>query len=236
MIIRDGTPTLTPAQEARGNAAVTEFLGYLDDLIERRRAQPGDPTRDVLTRLIQGEAGGEKLTSKELLHNCIFLLNAGHETTTNLIGNGMELLARYPRQRQRLLAEPQLIASAVAEILRFESSNQIGNRMTAQPADLGGIKMPAGTRITLCIAAANRDPEQFFDPEIFDITRTPNRHLAFGAGPHVCVGLSLARLEGRIALGRFVKRFPDYEILPGALRGERARFRGFQVLPARVLK
>ncbi len=227
-------PTLTPVQEARGNAAVTEFLTYLDDLVARRRAQPGDPSRDVLTRLIQGEADGEKLTSKELLHNCIFLLNAGHETTTNLIGNGLELLARYRQQRQRLLAEPHLIMSAVEEILRFESSNQIGNRMTALPAELSGVKMPAGTRITLCIAAANRDPEQFADPEVFDIARTPNRHLAFGAGPHVCVGLSLARLEGRIALGRFVKRFPDYEILPGAVRGQRARFRGFQTLPARV--
>ncbi len=124
----------------------------------RRRAKPGDPARDVLTRLIQGEDNGERLTEKELLHNCIFLLNAGHETTTNLIGNGLVALSHHPDQKQRLIAHPDMIKPAVEEMLRYESSNQLGNRMIVEPVEIGGIAMPAGTPVTLCIGAANRDP------------------------------------------------------------------------------
>src|SRR6201999_4028361 len=102
------------------------------ELVDRRRAKPGDPQHDVLTRLIQGEDNGQRLTSKELLHNCIFLLNAGHETTTNLIGNGLVALSENPAQKQRLTERPDLIKTAVEEILRFESSNQLGNRMTTE--------------------------------------------------------------------------------------------------------
>ena len=123
-------PVLSPTVEAHGNQAVREMLAYLDGLVERRRASPGDPEVDVLTRLIQGEEGGERLTAQELLHNCIFLLNAGHETTTNLIGNGLRCLAEWPDQRERLLAEPALVRTAVEEFLRYESSNQLGNRIT----------------------------------------------------------------------------------------------------------
>ncbi|NEV80865.1 cytochrome P450, partial [Rhodopseudomonas sp. BR0C11] len=126
------------------------------------------------TRLILGETGGEKLTAKELLHNCIFLLNAGHETTTNLIGNGLVTLAANPDQKQRLIAEPALIKTAVEEILRYESSNQLGNRITTAEVEIGGIAMPANTSLTLCIGAANRDPMQFADPDRFDVSRSPN--------------------------------------------------------------
>jgi cytochrome P450 len=181
----------------------------------------------VLTRLIQGEADGERLSPPELLHNCIFLLNAGHETTTNLIGNGLVVLHEHPDQRRKLLARPELVRPAVEEILRFDSSNQLGNRMTSQAAAVGGVELPAGTPITLCIGAANRDPEQFEDPERFDIERTPNRHLAFGSGPHACAGMSLARLEGAVALSRFVARFPEFRLIGAPQRGGRARFRGY---------
>jgi cytochrome P450 len=215
----------------RGNEAVKDFLSYLEVLVERRRAKPGNPQHDVLTRLIQGEDNGERLTAKELLHNCIFLLNAGHETTTNLIGNGLVALSGNPAQKSRLIEQPDLIKTAVEEILRFESSNQLGNRMTTEPVELGGVALPAGTPVTLCIGAANRDPAQFTDPENLDIGRTPNRHLAFGTGAHQCAGMALARLEGAIAISRFLARFPGYALKGEPVRGGRVRFRGFLSVP-----
>ncbi len=224
-------PVITEAAFARGNTAVKDFLAYLEILVERRRAKPGNPERDVLTRLIQGEADGEKLTAKELLHNCIFLLNAGHETTTNLIGNGLVTLSGYSGEKERLIAHPEMIKTAVEEMLRYESSNQLGNRMTVEPIELGGLALPAGTPVTLCIGAANRDPAQFPDPERFDIGRTPNRHLAFATGAHQCAGMALARLEGAIAISRFLARFPRYALNGEPVRGGRVRFRGFLSVP-----
>ncbi|GGI21533.1 cytochrome P450 [Bradyrhizobium guangdongense] len=224
-------PVVSPEAAARGNTAVTDFLGYLETLVARRRAKPGNPDRDVLTRLIQGEENGERLTEKELLHNCIFLLNAGHETTTNLIGNGLVALHRHPDQKQRLIDNPDLIKTAVEEILRYESSNQLGNRMTTERVELGGVMLEAGTSVTLCIGAANRDPAQFAEPETFDIARTPNRHLAFATGAHQCAGMALARLEGAIAISRFLARFPDYAVSGQPVRGGRVRFRGFSSVP-----
>ena len=132
-------PVISAEAFARGNKAVKDFLGYLEILVAQRRARPGNPDRDVLTRLIQGEDNGERLTEKELLHNCIFLLNAGHETTTNLIGNGLVALSENPAQKKRLIENPDLIKTAVEEILRFESSNQLGNRMTTERVELGGV-------------------------------------------------------------------------------------------------
>ena len=227
-------PVLKPEALARGNLAVQEFLAYLEGLVERRRAKPGDPNRDVLTRLIQGEENGERLSAKELMHNCIFLLNAGHETTTNLIGNGLVALLDFPEQKRRLIAQPELATSAVEEVLRFESSNQLGNRITTQAVHVGGVELPAQTSITLCIGAANRDPAQFSEPESFDITRTPNRHLAFGSGIHQCAGMGLARLEGGIAIARFLARFPHYDLAGAPVRGGRARFRGFLSVPCQL--
>jgi cytochrome P450 len=227
-------PVIGPEVFARGNAAVEEFLKYLETLVERRRAKPGNPDRDVLTRLIQGEDNGERLTEKELLHNCIFLLNAGHETTTNLIGNGLVALSANPAQKKRLVENPDMIRTAVEEILRFESSNQLGNRMTTEQIELGGIALPAGTPVTLCIGAANRDPAQFSDPETLDIARTPNRHLAFATGAHQCAGMALARLEGAIAISGFLARFPGYALNGAPVRGGRARFRGFLSVPCKV--
>ena len=227
-------PVISAEVFARGNKAVQDFLAYLEILVERRRAKPGNPERDVLTRLIQGEDNGERLTSKELLHNCIFLLNAGHETTTNLIGNGLVALSEHPAQKKRLIEHPDLIKSAVEEILRFESSNQLGNRMTTERVELGGVTLGPGTPVTLCIGAANRDPRQFPDPETLDIGRTPNRHLAFATGAHQCAGMALARLEGAIAISRFLARFPNYALNGPPVRGGRVRFRGFLSVPCVV--
>jgi len=227
-------PVISAEAFARGNKAVGDFLAYLETLVERRRAAPGNPQHDVLTCLIQGENNGERLTAKELLHNCIFLLNAGHETTTNLIGNGLVALSNNPDQKTRLIAQPELIKTAVEEVLRFESSNQLGNRMTTEPVELGGVALAAGTPVTLCIGAANRDPAQFPDPENFDVGRSPNRHLAFASGPHQCAGMALARLEGAIAISRFLARFPRYELNAPPVRGGRVRFRGFASVPCAV--
>lgn len=227
-------PSLTADQLACGNRAVTEFVDYLNTLVARRRAAPGDIATDVLTRLIQGESASERLSEKELLQNCIFILNAGHETTTNLIGNALHSLTLWPAQREMLVANPSLIKAAVDEFLRFESSNQLGNRMSTIETTIGGVRLPAQTRITLCIGAANRDPAQFENPDTLDVTREHNRHLAFGSGPHQCAGLAVARLEGMVAIGRFLTRFPNYTIdHERALRGGRARFRGFLKLPVK---
>jgi cytochrome P450 len=219
---------------ARGNLAVSDFLHYLRGLVTRRRADPGDPETDALTRLIQGEVGGERLSEAELLHNCIFLLNAGHETTTNLIGNGLHALLTQRAELDRLVALPALLPSAVEELLRFESPLQLNNRLTIAPLVLGGESIAPGTFLTLAIGAANRDPAQFPEPDRLDIARRPNLHLAFGHGAHACAGMNVARLEARIAIGRLVARFPRIEAAGAAQRDPRVRFRGLRHLPVRL--
>ncbi len=218
----------------RGNRAVREFLDYLKVLVAARRKHPGDYETDVLTRLIQGESDGERLTETELYHNCIFLLNAGHETTTNLIGNGMSSLFAHRGELERLVAEPGLIATAVEELLRFEPPLQLNNRLATADIRLGTATIPAGTFITLGIGAANRDPDQFPDPDRLDVGRKPNRHVAFGHGDHACAGMNVARLEARIAIGRLLARFPRIRPDGAPERDRRVRFRGFRHLPATV--
>lgn len=238
-------PRLTEEQEALGNRSVSEFTAYLKELVAERRRNPGDPEHDVLTRLIQGEDAGEKLSEDELLQNCVFILNAGHETTTNLIGNALVALQEWPAQKAGLVeslrrtqgdaaAQEALMTLAVDEFLRFESSNQLGNRRAVKDCEVGGVAMPSGTLVTLCIGAANRDPAQFSNPDVLDLTRENNRHLAFGFGIHQCAGLNLARLEGRVAVGRFLERFGGYRLVEPPVRGGRARFRGFLHAPFAV--
>ena len=240
-------PALTPVQLAQGNQGVRDFCAYLRDLVDERRRHPGNPEQDVLTRLIQGEGGDAtgQLSELELLHNCVFILNAGHETTTNLIGNALVSLQQHPQARAELLADMQrasgdaaaldtCLTLAVDEFLRFEPSNQLGNRRALHACTVGGTALPAGALVTLCIAAANRDPAQFAEPHRLDLRRTDNRHLSFGFGIHQCAGLSLARLEGRVAVGRFLARFPDYRLSSAPVRGQRARFRGFLEAPFAV--
>ena len=227
-------PVLTPEQMALGNTSVRDFADYLKGLVDDRRRNPRDPEKDLLTRLIRHEHDGRKLSEPELLQNCIFILNAGHETTTNLIGNTLDILIRFPAERRRLIENPALMKSAVEEALRYESSNQLGNRIVTEDTTLGGVAMPKGTLVTIGIGAANRDGEQFPDPDRFDAARNPTRHLAFGSGIHMCAGMSLARLEGRVAIERFLARFPRYAPDGAATRSRRARFRGFTALPVRL--
>jgi cytochrome P450 len=232
-------PVLSREQFTRGVTAVAEFKDYLTDLVRRRLDDGSSDEGEILSTLSRASAfdpssTGERLSEIELLHNCIFLLNAGHETTTNLIGNGIDLLLRHPEATKALRDDPALIETAVEEFLRMESSNQLGNRRAAKDTALGGIDIPAGAYVHIGIGAANRDPAQFVDPERLDLRRQPNRHLAFGTGIHACAGMSLARMEAQVAIGKFVRRFPDIALDGAFVRGGRARFRGFLHYPLRV--
>lgn len=227
-------PRPTREMLERGNRAVVEFKDYLARLVAARRRRPGDYESDVLTRLIQGDRDGARLTALELYHNCIFLLNAGHETTTNLIGNGAWLLLEHEDEMRRLRREPALIASGVEEMLRYEGPIQLNNRRLTAPITLSGIQLPEGSLVTLGIGAANRDPRQFPDAERFDVARKPNRHLAFGHGEHACAGMNVARMEARIAFDRLLARFPRLELAGVAERDRRIRFRGFKRLPVKI--
>ncbi|MGP6089695.1 cytochrome P450 [Antarctobacter jejuensis] len=228
-------PVVPPERLAAGNAAVAEFGEVLNDLINHRRAnRDGAHQGEVLEALIFGEHEGRRLTQEELIQNCIFLLNAGHETTTSFVGNSVGLLLDNPDQHRLLMEDPALINGAVEESLRVESPLQIGNRLAGEDIELSTGVLPKGTYIHTSIAAANRDPEVFPDPDRVDITRRPNRHIAFITGIHVCLGATLARVEGRIALGKFVERFPKLADNGPRTRVPLARFRGYATLPVRV--
>jgi cytochrome P450 len=231
-------PVLSREQFDTGVRAVAEFKDYLSDIIARRQSDANDPA-EILSKLIAGTdlmatAAKERLSKLELIHNCIFLLNAGHETTTNLIGNGVDLLVRHPDAMSDLRRHPQAITTAVEEFLRMESSNQLGNRRAVKDTMLGGIDIAAGTYVHIGIGAANRDPAQFTDPDRLDIRRLPNRHLAFGTGIHACAGMSLARMEAQVAIGRLLQRSNRIEPAGSFARSGRARFRGFKSYPVRL--
>jgi cytochrome P450 len=224
-------PVRSAAQLAEGNAAVEEAKDYLRELISRKRAKPPQADEiDVLWALIEASEAGDGLTELEILHNSIFMLNAGHDTTGSLIANGMDLLFRHPEQRARLTAEPALLKTAIEEMLRMESPLQIGNRRAVRDTKLGEVAIPAGTYLHLVIAAANRDPAQFPEPERFDVGRDPNRHLAFSHGIHTCAGNSVARMEAMLAFGKLLRRFPGVRPLSPAMRPHRARFRVIESL------
>ncbi len=235
-------PVLSPEQLNRGTKAVDDFKVYLRDLILRRSREQKLDEAEILSKLIAaselapGGGAGERLSDLELLHNCIFLLNAGHETTTNLIGNGVDLLIRNPEAMRDLRNHPDLIDTAVEEFLRMESSNQLGNRRASQDTVLGGVPMRKGSYVHIGIGAANRDPMQFQEPDRLDIRRHPNRHLAFGTGIHACAGMSLARMEAQVAIGALVRRFEVIEQTGPIVRAGRARFRGFLEYPVRLGK
>ena len=227
-------PEPGPRRLEAGSRAVDEFKGYLRRLIADRRRRPSTDPGEILSALLAAEDAGDRLTELELLHQCIFLLNAGHETTTNLIANAVVSLLEHPGEHLRLRAEPGLITTAVEEFLRFQSPNQLGNRRAVRDAVLGGVAMDAGTLVTLGIGAANRDPAQFPDPDRLDIGRTPNRHLAFITGIHACAGMWLARMEGRAAIGQLVARFPNLRAAGPPVRAHRARFRVVSSFPITV--
>ncbi len=228
-------PVVPEARMAQGNAAVEEFSEILTDLIDHRRRNPdGAAQGEVLESLIFGEIDGRSLTQEELIQNCIFLLNAGHETTTSLVGNSVGILLDHPDQHRILLDDPSVITTAVEEFLRVQSPLQIGNRLATEDIALQDTVVPAGTYIHTSIAGANRDPAVFDRPDSVDITRQKNPHIAFITGIHVCLGATLARIEGRIAIGKLIRRFPKLQANgDGEILGL-ARFRGYTSLPVRV--
>jgi len=228
-------PVVSEDRLKAGNEAVCEFSQVLDDLITHRRANPdGGADGEVLEALIFGQHEGRVLTQEELIQNCIFLLNAGHETTTSMVGNAMGLLLDHPAEHQRLRKDPDLIAGTVEEVLRMESPLQIGNRLAGEDIELEDCVLPKGTYIHTSIAAANRDPAVFESPDEFDISRRANKQIAFVTGIHVCLGATLARAEGRIAIGKFVQRFPKLARNGDPERLPLARFRGYTSFPIRV--
>ncbi|HEX2120338.1 MAG TPA: cytochrome P450, partial [Thermoanaerobaculia bacterium] len=191
------------------------FILFLRKLIRTRRAALGE---DLLSRLIEVQDAGDRLTADELLAMCFLLLVAGHETTVNLIGNGMLALLKHPDQMSRLREEPALIAPAVEEMLRYGSPLQFATeRYATADLEIAGLRIPRGSLVYVVLAAANRDEESFRDAARFDITREPNRHLAFGHGIHYCLGAPLARLEGQIAIRMLLERFVSIALQPDTL-------------------
>ncbi|MCC6707913.1 MAG: cytochrome P450 [Gammaproteobacteria bacterium] len=223
-----------PARLAEGNEAVEQFVAFLKDLIAERRRDAASAD-DIVSRLIRWESADFRLSEFQIYHQCIFLLNAGHETTTNLIGNGVLALLKHPAQLQRLRDDQRLIDATVEECLRYEAPVQLGNRTVTAATRIDDVELEAGTVLTLAIGAANRDPAVFAEPDAFDITRNPNPHLSFGAGIHTCAGLAVARLEARIALSRLFERFPRLALAGEPQRARRARFRALERLPVTCL-
>ncbi|MBB5915112.1 cytochrome P450 [Nocardia transvalensis] len=217
----------------RTNAGVA-FFTYLTDLIARRRTNPG---ADLLSELIAASDDDDRLEQQELISLILLLLAAGHETTVNLIGNAVLELLRDPSTRQRLRADPEQIPGYVEELLRCQGPVHLATaRYTTAPITLGGQDIEAGEFIMISLAAANRDPERFTDPDRIDTARTDNRHLAFGHGIHFCVGAALARMEATIALTRLLDRFPDLAADPDLELTWRKSLliRGLTALPVRI--
>ncbi len=220
------------ATAQRVQAAGDSLIGYFSELIEERRQNPGD---DLLSVLISAEEEGDKLSPLELLSQSIGLLIAGFETTIGLIGNGLTTLIRHPEELAKLRADPKLNASAVEECLRFSGPIVATVRVLHEPAKFGDYVIPGDTEVVAMLAAANRDPEVFDNPERFDVARYAHgrdtaAHLSFGGGAHFCLGAHLARLETEIAIGSLVQRFDRLELVNETTEWGRSLFR----VPGRI--
>ncbi|HET9912568.1 MAG TPA: cytochrome P450 [Anaerolineales bacterium] len=211
---------------ARSLHALTD---YITKLSEARRKQPQE---DVLSALVEATENGEQLTQDELVANMIILLSAGHETTINLIGNGLLALLQNPDQLQKLRAQPELVASAVEEMMRYDNPVQIAYRSAAEDVEIGGRVIRKGQLVNSVLAAGNRDPERFSEPDHFKITRDEGRHLGFGLGIHFCLGAPLVRLEAQTAFTTILQRFPQISLASDNLEWqEHPIFRGVKSLP-----
>jgi cytochrome P450 len=203
-------PTTTAAEYAKAKKASDSVVAMLVTLVETKAAAPGD---DLVSALIEARDGDERLDTQELLSTIFQLIVAGHDTTTSLIGNGVVALLRHPEQLAQLHDDPEKLAAAVEECLRFDAPVPHSTfRYAVEPLELGEVTIPAGDQVIICLAAANRDGERYPDPEVLDIDRVEARHLAFGHGIHHCLGAGLARMEGQIALGTLLRRFPELRL------------------------
>jgi len=224
-----GIGRATPELLARSQRDLLAMREFLTELLAERRTTPRE---DLLSRLVAAETDGQGLSEAELLTTCVTLLTAGHETTTNLIANGLLTLLRHPEQCQRLRDAPELMPGAVEEMLRFESPLQRNPRRVAADVELRGKRLRRGEFVFQVLGAANHDPEQFPDPDRFDIGRQPNRHLAFGYGIHFCLGAPLARLEAAIAIGTLLRRLPGLRLASDAVEWqEHGLLRALSSLP-----
>jgi len=219
---------LTPNFE-RIEQAADEFEEYLRHLIDKRRTEPAS---DILSALIAAANSGDQLTENELISTCYLLLVTGHETTVNLIGNGTLALLRHPDQLRRLQQDPTLIRSAIEELLRYDNPVQRVTRIVVGQIKVGSYIIGDGEFVSPVLAAANRDPDCFPNPDQLDLSRTNNRHLSFGNGPHFCLGAPLARLEGEIAIGTLIRRLPALRLAAETITWRpKPAFRGLEALP-----
>ena len=224
-----GNPNRTVEQTRRAQEAVLALKEFFQGAVAERRQEKGS---DLISLLLDIEEDGEALTEEELYAQCVMMLGAGHETTRNLIGNGMYTLLRHPEAMADLQKNPELIRSAVEELLRYESPIQFAGRVAKEEMEICGVRLRQGQSIVFILGAANRDPQQFKDPDHLDLNRLPNPHLAFGAGEHFCIGNQLARLEGQIAILRMVQRFPQMRLATQSPEwAPNYGFRGLKALP-----
>ena len=231
---RDWTAAIVDAKSVDAvKAAGTAMFGYLVALIEDKRANPGD---DLVTELVRAGDDGDRLDAGELVAMISLLLMAGHETTVNLIGNGVLALLRHPDQLAALRADPARLPAAVEELLRYDGpANSATLRFTTEPLALGGVVIPPEEIVLVSVAAANRDPARFPDPDVLDITRDTAGHLAFGHGIHYCVGAQLARMEAEAAIGLLIDRYDIEPAVPfDSLRWRHSMIRGLESLPVRL--
>ena len=224
-----GSVPHSPDLMERAAHSLTDLTEYITELSEARRIHPQN---DLLTGLVEAVKEGERLTQEELVANVIILLSAGHETTSNLIGNGLLALLQHPDQLQKLRQQPHLIASAVEEMMRYDNPVQIAYRSAAEDVEVGGKCIRKGDLVNSILAAGNRDPERFTEPNCFDITRDEGRQLGLGLGIHFCLGAPLLRLEAQVAFNILLRRFPKMELATEQLEWqEHPIFRGVKALP-----
>lgn len=219
-----------PQLQEQSEAAIMELAVYMLELIEARRAHPSD---DILGQLVMAEEAGDRLSTDELLQQCIGLLVAGLETTIGLIANGMVCFARYPGEFERLAATPALVSSAVEEVLRFEPSVPMTLRVLWEDTVFSGITIPANATVFAILIGANRDPRMFTDPDRFDITRNEAKHCSFGGGIHFCLGSHLARMNAEIAFSHMARRFTAIEVDEARIEWAPSLFRIPGSIPAR---
>ncbi|HET8888636.1 MAG TPA: cytochrome P450 [Candidatus Angelobacter sp.] len=211
--------------------ALEEMLEYFRERVRELRAHPRE---GLINSLLTAEINGDRLTEEEVIANSIVTMVGGQETTTNLIGNGLLALLRYPAEMQRLRDDPGLIPSAVEELLRYESPSQHTARLARADVELGGRKIRKRDAVIAVMGAANRDPERFPDPDRLDLARTDNRHLAFGWAAHFCFGAALARIEGQVSFSTILRRMPDLALQQAPLRWRtNLGLRGLVALPVR---